>query len=112
MQNADKGTAASPLDGEVIMLLADHYNRENDPAQAVFYLERGLKVPAVEAPASIKLAQAIMAQSAKETDKTKRGEALQRAIELIKRANELKPNAARARSLADLERALSKMRGG
>ena len=103
---------ASPLDGEVIMLLADHYNRANDAAQAVFYLERGLKVPAVEATASIKLAQAIMARSAKETDKTKRGESLQRAIELIKRANELKPNEALARYLADLERALSKMRGG
>ena len=75
-------------------------------------MERALKVPAVEAPASIKLAQAIMARSAKETDKTKRGESLQRAIELIKRANELKPNEALARYLADLERALSKMRGG
>lgn len=104
--------AASPLDGEVIMLLADHYTREGDREQAIFYLERGLKVSTVEAQASIKLAQAIMAQSAKETDKTKRSEKLQRAIELIKRANELKPNDALARYLADLERSLSKMRGG
>lgn len=104
--------AANPLDGEVIMLLSDHYAREDNKEQSMFYLERALKVPAVEAPASIKLAQAIMAQSARETDKTKRGEKLQRAIELIKRANELKPNDALARYLADLERSLSKMRGG
>jgi len=104
--------AASPLDGEVIMLLADHYAKADDREQSMFYLERALKIPTVEAPASIKLAQAIMAQSARETDKTKRGEKLQRAIELIKRANELKPNDALARYLADLERSLSKMRGG
>lgn len=104
--------AASPLDGEVIMLLADHYSKNDDREQSIFYLERALKVSTVEAQASIKLAQAIMAQSARETDKTKRGEKLQRAIELIKRANELKPNDALARYLADLERSLSKMRGG
>jgi tetratricopeptide (TPR) repeat protein len=103
---------ASPLDGEVIMLLADHYAKADDREKSMFYLERALKIPAVEAPASIKLAQATMAQSARETDKAKRGEKLQRAIELIKRANELKPNDALARYLADLERSLSKMRGG
>ena len=102
----------NPLDGEVIMLLADHYSKAGEKEQSIFYLERALKVPAVEAPASIKLAQAIMAQSAKESDKSKRSEKLQRAIELIKRANELKPNEALARYLADLERSLSKMRGG
>ncbi|MBL9117581.1 MAG: tetratricopeptide repeat protein [Verrucomicrobiaceae bacterium] len=104
--------AANPLDGEVIMLLADHFSKSDEKEQAVFYLERALKVPTVEAQASVKLAQAVISQSSRETDKNKRSSQLQRAIELIKRANELKPNEALARYLSDLERSLSKMRGG
>jgi tetratricopeptide (TPR) repeat protein len=100
-----------PLDGEAILLLADHYSRSGAEERGVFYLERALKVPAVEADASVRLAQQLMKQIAKAADKTKRGEGLQRAIELLKRAQELKPRETVGRYLLDLEKALSKLRG-
>jgi len=104
----------NPLDGEALMLLADHYNKQgNDEAreQSIFYLERALKVSAVEADASVRLAQGLMSKSARETDKLKRIEHLQRAIELLKRAQELKPRDSVGRYLTDLERVLVKARG-
>lgn len=111
---------ANPLDGEALMQLADYHNKkpaENagqaaaNKVQAMFYWERALKVPAVEADAGVRLAQALMAASASESDKSKRAEKLQRAIELIKRSQELKPRESVARYLGDLERMLVKMRG-
>jgi tetratricopeptide (TPR) repeat protein len=103
--------AANPLDGEAILLLADHYSRAGETERSIFYLERALKVSAVEADASLRLAQAMMKKSAAASDKLKRAEALQRAIELLKRAQELKPRDAVGKYLADLERALAKLRG-
>jgi hypothetical protein len=110
---------ANPLDGEALMQLADYYNRKvaegaqqasANKVQAMFYWERALKVPAAEADASVRLAQALMTQSAADADKSKRVEKLQRAIELIKRSQELKPRDSVGRYLADLERMLQKMR--
>jgi tetratricopeptide (TPR) repeat protein len=110
---------ANPLDGGALMQLADYYNKKSsddkeqmaaDKVQAMFYWERALKVAAVEADASVRLAQALMAQSASDVDKAKRAEKLQRAIELIKRSQELKPRDSVGRYLADLERMLTKMR--
>jgi hypothetical protein len=110
---------ANPLDGGALMQLADYYNKKPsddkdqvaaDKVQAMFYWERALKVASVEADASVRLAQALMAQSASEVDKAKRAEKLQRAIELIKRSQELKPRETVGRYLADLERMLAKMR--
>lgn len=103
--------AASPLDGEAILLLADHYGRIGQVERSLFYLERALKVSAVEADAALRMAQAMMKKSASAADKQKRVEAMQRAIELLKRAQELKPREAVGKYLADLERALAKMRG-
>lgn len=111
---------ANPLDGEALMQLADYHNKKPaesadlataNKVQAMFYWERALKVPAVEADAGVRLAQALMAASAAETDKSKRAEKLQRAIELIKRSQELKPRESVGRYLGDLERMLVKMRG-
>jgi hypothetical protein len=76
----------------------------------MFYWERALKVAAVEADASVRLAQALVALSAADTDKSKRAEKLQRSIELIKRSLELKPRESVGRYLSDLERMLQKMR--
>ena len=104
----------NPMDGEALLLLADHYGKHPDDGgreQSIFYLERALKVSSIEADAGVRLAQALMAMSAKDTDKLQRAEKVQRSIDLIKRSQELKPREAVGRYLADLERALTKMRG-
>jgi TolA-binding protein len=102
-----------PMDGEALMLLADHFIKKGtdaDLVQAIFYLERGVKTPASEADASVRLAQAKIAKSASETDKGKRLEAMASAIELLKRAQELKKRDSVGSYLADLEKTVQKLR--
>lgn len=110
---------ANPLDGEALMQLAEHHYKrasedrgpsEENRIQAIFYWERALKVAAVEAEAGVRLAQALLAQSAADADKSKRAEKVQRGIELLKRSQELKPRESVGRYLADLERMLAKLR--
>jgi predicted Zn-dependent protease len=102
-----------PMDGEALMLLADHFIKKGtdaDLVQAIFYLERGVRIPASEADASVRLAQAKIAKSASETDKGKRLEAMASAIELLKRAQELKKRDSVGSYLADLEKTVQKLR--
>jgi tetratricopeptide (TPR) repeat protein len=102
-----------PMDGEALMLLADHFIKKGtdaDLVQAIFYLERGVKIPTSEADASVRLAQAKIAKSASETDKGKRLEAMASAIELLKRAQELKKRDSVGSYMADLEKTVQKLR--
>jgi tetratricopeptide (TPR) repeat protein len=102
-----------PMDGEALMLLADHFIKkgaDGDMVQAIFYLERAVKIPASEANASVRLAQAKIAKSASETDKGKRLEAMASAIELLKRAQELNKRDSVGNYLADLEKTVQKLR--
>ncbi|MGH9749013.1 MAG: tetratricopeptide repeat protein, partial [Candidatus Polarisedimenticolia bacterium] len=50
-------TAADPLDGEALMLLADHYARSGDPDRALLYFERAANLETFEAPAKVRQAQ-------------------------------------------------------
>jgi tetratricopeptide (TPR) repeat protein len=102
-----------PMDGEALMLLADHFIKKGtdaDLVQAIFYLERAIKINTTEADASVRLAQAKIAKSASETDKGKRLEAMASAIELLKRAQELKKRESVGSYLADLEKTVQKLR--
>ena len=102
-----------PMDGEALMLLADHFIKKGtdaDLVQAIFYLERAIKINTTEADASVRLAQAKIAKSASETDKGKRLEAMASAIELLKRAQELKKRDSVGSYLADLEKTVQKLR--
>lgn len=102
-----------PMDGEALMLLADHYFKKGEDAdlvQAIFYLERAVQIPAVEADASVRLAQAKITKSSTETDKSKRLEAMTAAIELLKRAQELKRRDSIGNYLADLEKAVQRLK--
>lgn len=104
----------NPLDGEALMLLADHHLKggtDDAREQAIFYLERAIKISTIEADASVRLAQALMSKSARETDKMRRMEALNRSIDLLKRAQSLKPRDSVGRYLADIERVLMKAKG-
>jgi len=82
-----------PLDGEAILLLAQHYTRANDPAKAIFYYERAEGIEAFEADARLRHAQVLVAQSR-----------FQDAVPLLKRVQELKPREDVARYLEQVER--------
>ncbi len=103
-----------PLDGEALLLLANHYQSEGsaeDLVQSVFYLERAIKVPSVEAEAGVRLAQALVVKSSTDPDKAKKIESLQRAVDLLKRSQDLKKRESVGKYLADLEKALQKTKG-
>jgi tetratricopeptide (TPR) repeat protein len=103
-----------PLDGEALLLLANHYQSEGSPedlVQSVFYLERAIKVPSVEAEAGVRLAQALVVKSSTDLDKAKKIESLQRAVDLLKRSQDLKKRESVGKYLADLEKALQKTKG-
>ncbi len=70
-----------PLDGEALILLAQHYGR-NVPEKAVFYYERAAGIEKFEAEAKLYHGQLLVGQ-AKYAD----------AIPLLRRAYELKPRA-------------------
>lgn len=70
-----------PLDGEALILLAQHYGR-NVPEKAVFYYERAANVEKYEAQAKLAHGQLLVGQS-KYRD----------ALPLLRRAYELKPRA-------------------
>ncbi len=81
-----------PLDGEALILLAQHYGR-NVPEKAIFYYERAAGIEKFEAEAKLYHAQLLVGQ-AKYTD----------AIPLLRRAYELKPRADIEDYLKDVER--------
>jgi tetratricopeptide (TPR) repeat protein len=87
-----------PLDGEALLLLAQHYSKASQPEKAVFYYERAGNIEKFEAEAKVRHAQLLVTQS-KYTD----------AVPLLRRAQELRPRDDLARYLDQIER-LAKQR--
>lgn len=85
--------ALDPLDGEAILLLAQHYTQANDPGKAIFYYERAEGIDSYEADARLRHAQVLVGQSR-----------FQDALPLLKRVQELKPRDDVGRYLEQVER--------
>ena len=81
-----------PLDGEALILLAQHYGR-NSPEKAIFYYERAANSEKHEAEANLKHGQLLVGQ-------TKYGD----AVPFLKRAYELKPRSDLEDYLKQVER--------
>ncbi|MGH9749405.1 MAG: tetratricopeptide repeat protein [Candidatus Polarisedimenticolia bacterium] len=90
---------ADPLDGEALMLLADHYARSADPDRALLYFERAANLGSHEAAAKIRQAQILVG----------RGK-YQEALPLLRRAQEIRPREEISRYLEQVER-LARTRG-
>jgi tetratricopeptide (TPR) repeat protein len=82
-----------PLDGEALMLLGQHYSRQNEPDRAIFYYERAESLEAFEANARIRHAQVLVGLNR-----------YQDAIPLLRRAQEVKSRDDVARYLEQVER--------
>ncbi len=82
-----------PLDGEALMLLGQHYARNEKPDKAIFYYERAQSLEDFEVIASIRHAQVLMSM-----------ERYADAIPLIQRAQDIKPNDDVARYLEQVQR--------
>jgi tetratricopeptide (TPR) repeat protein len=82
-----------PLDGESLILIGQHYSRNNQPDRAIFYYERAENIEAFEINAKIRHAQ-VLVNMGRYSD----------AIPLLRRVQELKPNEDVARYLRQVER--------
>ncbi|MEI6150836.1 MAG: tetratricopeptide repeat protein, partial [bacterium] len=82
-----------PLDGDVLMLLAQHYAGSGDTEKACLYFERAAGIERFEADARLKQAQCLV----------KNGR-FQDAVPLIKRVQEIRPREDVARYLEQVER--------
>jgi tetratricopeptide (TPR) repeat protein len=82
-----------PLDGEALILLGQHYSRQNQPDRAILYYERAESIEASEVKARIAHAQVLVSMG-RYAD----------AVPLLRRANELKPREDVARYLEQVER--------
>ncbi len=82
-----------PLDGEALMLLAQHYAGASEKERAILYYQRVEGIERFEADASVKHAQLLAGMSK-----------LDQAIPLLKRAQQLKPRDSVAKYLEELER--------
>ncbi len=87
-----------PLDGEALILLAQHYGRDV-PEKAIFYYERASNIEQYEAEAKLRHGQLLVGQSK-----------YQDALPLLRRAYELKPRADIEDYLKQVER-IAKTRG-
>ena len=87
-----------PLDGEALILLAQHYGR-NVPEKAVFYYERAANIEKYEAEAKLYHGQLLVGQAK-----------YQDAVPLLRRAYELRPRDDIADYLKQVER-IAKTRG-
>lgn len=87
-----------PLDGEALILLAQHYGRDA-PEKAIFYYERAAGIEQYEAEAKLRHGQLLVGQS-KYND----------ALPLLRRAYELKPRSDIEDYLKQVER-IAKTRG-
>lgn len=83
----------NPLDGEALMLAGDYYSRAGDKEKAQFRYDLASKIEGFEADAFVKQAQ-LLAQSSKYVD----------AIELLRKAQKLKPRDNVQRYLEAIER--------
>lgn len=82
-----------PLDGEALMLLAQHYSKQNELDKAMFYYERAASLEHYEVNAKIAHARILVGMS-RYAD----------AVPLLRRAQELKPSDGVARYLEQVER--------
>jgi tetratricopeptide (TPR) repeat protein len=82
-----------PLDGEALMLLGQHYSKQNEPDRAIFFYERAASIESFEANAKIRHAQ-VLVGLARYAD----------ALPLLRRAQEIKPRDDIARYLEQVER--------
>ncbi len=82
-----------PLDGEALLLLGQHYSKNNEPDRASFYYERAEGLDGFEAEARLRRAQILVGQSK-----------YREAVPLIRRAQELAPRDELARYLDQVER--------
>lgn len=82
-----------PLDGEALMLLGQHYAKQNEPDKASLAYETASKIEAFEVEASIRWAQVLVGMD-RHAD----------AIPLLRRAQELRPRESIARYLEQVER--------
>ncbi len=85
--------ALDPLDGEVLMLLGQHYSSANEPDRSMFYYERAESLEKFEVKARIYHARVLVGLG-RYAD----------AVPLLRRAQELKPNEDVARYLEQVER--------
>lgn len=92
--------ALDPLDGEALLLLAQHYARNNDTDKACFLCERAAGIEKYEAEAKLRHGQ-ILVKSGK----------YQEALPLLKRALELKPREDVQRYVEQVERAARSKNG-
>lgn len=82
-----------PLDGEALILLGQHYARQNEPDRAIFYYERAESLEAFEVNAKVRHAQALVGMG-RYAD----------AVPLLRRAQEIKPRDDIARYLEQVDR--------
>jgi tetratricopeptide (TPR) repeat protein len=82
-----------PLDGEALMLLGQHYSRQNEPDRAMFYYERAASLDAFEVNAKVRHAQVLVGMG-------RYGD----AVPLLRRAQEVRPRDDIARYLEQVER--------
>jgi molybdopterin synthase catalytic subunit len=82
---------------------------EEDPASASEYELR--RVLVYHRSQRVDLAQALVVKSSTDLDKAKKIESLQRAVDLLKRSQDLKKRESVGKYLADLEKALQKTKG-
>ena len=86
--------ALDPLDGETLLLLAQHYSRNGDLDKACFMCERAAGIEKFEADAKLRHGQILV-----------KGGKYQEALPLLKRAQELKPREDVQRYVEQVERA-------
>ncbi|MFO0984296.1 MAG: tetratricopeptide repeat protein [Planctomycetota bacterium] len=87
-----------PLDGEALLLLGQHYSRQNEPDRAILYYERAESLAAFEVNARIRHAQVLVGRAARTA-----GAALApRAGDQTARRHRALPGASRAHRAAQL----------
>ncbi len=83
----------NPLDGEALLLLGDHHARNDEPAKAAFRFDLAAKIEGFEADAWLKHAQMLVRQRKYDG-----------ALELLRKAQKLKPRDNVQRYLEAVER--------
>ena len=83
-----------PLDGEALMLLGQHWNRQQQPDKAILYYERAARIESFAANAKVKIAQVYVGQGR-----------FAEALPLLRDAQALKPREDVARYIEQVERA-------
>lgn len=92
-------TQRNPLDGEALLLAGDYLARNGQPAKAAFRYESAAKIAGFEPDAFLKQAQLKVSQ-----------QKYSEAVELLRRAQKLKPRDNVARYLEKVEQAAARVR--